>query len=37
MRGLMESVDVQPADHGTSVVMRRTLEAAARGTLEAAP
>jgi anti-sigma regulatory factor (Ser/Thr protein kinase) len=37
MRGLMESVDVQPADHGTSVVLRRTLEAAARGTLEAAP
>jgi serine phosphatase RsbU (regulator of sigma subunit)/anti-sigma regulatory factor (Ser/Thr protein kinase) len=28
MRGLMESVDVRPADHGTSVVLRRTLEAA---------
>ena len=28
MRGLMESVDVQPADHGTSVILRRTLEAA---------
>ena len=26
MRGLMESVDVQPAEHGTSVVLRRTLE-----------
>jgi serine phosphatase RsbU (regulator of sigma subunit)/anti-sigma regulatory factor (Ser/Thr protein kinase) len=25
MRGLMESVDVEPADGGTSVVMRRTL------------
>ena len=28
MRGLMESVDVQPADDGTSVILRRTLEAA---------
>ena len=28
MRGLMESVDVQPADGGTSVILRRTLEAA---------
>jgi serine phosphatase RsbU (regulator of sigma subunit)/anti-sigma regulatory factor (Ser/Thr protein kinase) len=37
MRGLMESVDVQPADHGTSVVLRRTLETVARGTLEATP
>jgi anti-sigma regulatory factor (Ser/Thr protein kinase) len=36
MRGLMESVDVQPAEHGTSVILRRTLAAAERGTLEAA-
>jgi serine phosphatase RsbU (regulator of sigma subunit)/anti-sigma regulatory factor (Ser/Thr protein kinase) len=28
MRGLMESVDVEPAADGTSVVLRRTLEAA---------
>jgi anti-sigma regulatory factor (Ser/Thr protein kinase) len=26
MRGLMESVEVEPADGGTSVVLRRTLE-----------
>ncbi len=29
MRGLMEQVDVEPADGGTSVVLRRTLGAAA--------
>jgi len=36
MRGLMESVDVRPADHGTSVVLRRTLETAPRGRVGAA-
>ena len=37
MRGLMESVEVQPADHGTSVVLKRTLLAAPKPELEAAP
>jgi serine phosphatase RsbU (regulator of sigma subunit)/anti-sigma regulatory factor (Ser/Thr protein kinase) len=35
MRGLMESVEVQPADHGTSVVLKRTLQAAPKPELEA--
>ena len=37
MRGLMESVEVEPADHGTSVVLKRTLQQAPKPELEAAP